>query len=95
MITRLKRCDALPDFKHNARALMAKNTGEKTLRIIPRAGKLIGVAHACGLDLDEDFALLGAFKLDFHNLKWLACCKRDGCTCSHDVSPKYLGQSLR
>jgi hypothetical protein len=87
MIARLHRGDAGPDLAHDARAFMAKDRGENALAVqtIQRIG--IGVANARRLDLDQDFAGLGAFQVELDDFKRLLGFKRDCGTCLHFILP--------
>jgi hypothetical protein len=41
------------------------------------------MAHACGLDLDQNFARLRAVQFNVHNNKWFSSLYGDSGTCSH------------
>ena len=64
VIADLDRSHARADLADDAGAFMAENGRELALGI--KAGECIGVgmANACGHDLDEHFTRLGAFKID-------------------------------
>jgi len=62
---------------------MAKDRGENPFGIIAGAGEFIRMAQACRLDLDQDFAALGSFKVDLHDLKRFASFDGDGGTGFH------------
>src|SRR2546429_391570 len=51
---------------HDARALVAENRREQTLRVGPRAREFVGMANAGRLDLDQHFA--GLRPLQLHGL---------------------------
>ena len=72
MIARLHGGDAGADLDHHAGALMAQDGGEQPFGVGARAGEVVGMADAGGLDLDHDLAGLRAFEIDLHDLQRLA-----------------------
>ena len=78
VVARLDAGDARPDLQHHARALMPQDRGEQALGIQPVQGVGVGVADACGLDLDQHLAGLGAFQVDLDDLQRLLGFEGDG-----------------
>ena len=64
-------------FAHDARAFMAEDRGEDAFAVeaVERVG--VGVADAGGLDLDQHFAGLGAFEVEFDDFQRLLGRERD------------------
>src|SRR5438552_7444254 len=58
--------DPRAGLDHDARALVAENRREQTLRVGPRAREFVGMANAGRLDLDQHFA--GLRPLQLHGL---------------------------
>ena len=70
-------CDAGADLAHNACALMTENGRERAFRVCAGEGELIGVADACGHDLDEDFARFRTIEVNFDDFQWFSGLKGD------------------
>ena len=68
---------ARADFAHDARAFVAEDAGEDAFAVeaVERVG--VGVADAGGLDLDQHFAGLRAFEIEFDDFQWLLGRERD------------------
>ena len=83
MIARLHRGDARPDLADDAGALMAEDRREDPLAVqtIQRIG--VGVADSGRLDLDQDFAGLRAFQIEFDDFERLLGLERDCGACLH------------
>ena len=94
MIARLHAGDALADLDHDAGALMTQNRGEQPLGIAAGEGEFIGVADACGLDLDHHLAGLGTVEIDLHHFQLLAGLKGHGGTGFHGRTSYLLRACL-
>ncbi len=64
MVALLQRRHARADIDHDARALMAEDGWKQAFGIGARAGELVGVADAGGLDLDQHLAGLRPLELN-------------------------------
>jgi hypothetical protein len=78
MIAPFERRDTFAHFHDDARAFMAEDAGENSLRVIARTGEFIGVAQASRLDLDENLAALGALEIDLHDFERFSSLYGDG-----------------
>src|SRR5439155_8287948 len=76
VVALLYRGHARADLDHDASAFMPKNRGKQPLRIGARAGELVGMTDARGLDLDQHLAGLGPVELDRCHLERLARLER-------------------
>ena len=85
MVARLHRGDARADLANDAGALMAEDRREDPLAVeaIERVG--VGVANSGRLDLDQDFAGLGAFQIEFDDFERLLGLKGDCGACLHPI----------
>jgi hypothetical protein len=70
MITDGKRGDARADLADDASALVAEDRREFPFSVEARQCVGVGVAHACRLDLDEDFARPRSLDLDRLDGEW-------------------------
>jgi hypothetical protein len=57
---------------------MAEDRGKQAFRVRARQGEFIGMTYARRFDLDHDFTLAGAFKLNGRDLEWFAGSGGDG-----------------
>ncbi len=78
MVARHQAGDASPHFADDARALMAQDRREDALAVEPVQRIGIGMADAGRHDLDQDFARLGAFQIDFDDFEGLLRFEGDG-----------------
>jgi hypothetical protein len=69
VIARSERTHAGPYFHDYAGAFVPQDGGEETFGIIPREREEVGVTHARGLELDEDFARLGSLEIELHDFE--------------------------
>ena len=83
MVAGFDRVDPLPDFADDARALMPEDRGKDSLAV--KAVECIGirVTNTRRLDLNQNFAGLGAFEIEFDNLQRLLGRERHSCACFH------------
>src|SRR5580704_7365875 len=79
VIALLQRGHSRPDVDDDAATLVAENDGKQALRIGTRAGELVRVAHATGLDLNQNLTCLWAGQVDFDHFQRLP---RRPCDCS-------------
>ena len=56
MVAGLHAGDALADFDHDARALVAEHGGKQALRVLAREGEGVGVANAGVRDAHQHLA---------------------------------------
>ena len=87
VVARLDGFHARADLDHHACALVAQDGREQAFGIVARAGELVGVADAGGLDLDHHLALFRAFEVDLHHFQRAARLQRYGGTGFHRQSP--------
>src|SRR5207244_10044254 len=78
-------------IEHDPGALMPENRGKQAFRISAGARELVSVAHPRGLELDQDFAALGAVEIDGHDFQWLAGGVSNCSTCFHGESYSSFG----
>ncbi len=69
MVARFQRFDARAAFDDDSGALMAKDRGEHAFGVSARKGKLVCVANAGRLDLNQNFALTRAVQINFGDFK--------------------------
>jgi hypothetical protein len=75
-------------YNHTS-TLMAKYCREQTLGVTTGARELVGVTHACCLDLNQDLKRFRPFELNGFNNQWVT---RLVCNCRayvHFFSPEY------
>jgi hypothetical protein len=87
MVTGLNRSYACANFANDTCAFMAKHAGEDSLAVKTVKCIGVGMANAGSLDLDQHFASLWAFQIQFYNFKRLFRFKRYGCAGLHIFSP--------
>ena len=90
MIARFHRRHAGADLTNDPGALMAEDRRENALAVeaVERIG--VGMTDARRLDLDQDFAGLRAFQIEFDDFERFFGFERDGGACLHVFLPKHL-----
>ena len=81
VIAGLHAGDARSNLPDDARAFMAKDGGEDALAVEPVQRIGVGMTDACGLDLDQHFAGLRPFQIDFDDFQRLFRLKSNGGAC--------------
>ena len=83
MIAGLDRGDARAHLADDAGAFMAEDRGENSFAVKPVERVGVGMANSGRLDLDQDFAGLGAIQIEFDDFKRLLGLERDCGACFH------------
>jgi hypothetical protein len=90
MVTGFEAGHPRTDFNHHARALVAKDSGKRTLRVIAGKGKGVCMTHACGFDFDQHLPRTWPLKVYLDNFQWLARPEGDSCACFHTLLPPVI-----
>ena len=85
MVARLHRGDTLPDFQHDASALMPQHAGKEAFRILARQGEGVGMAYAGMADLDQHLARLRRGDVDLDDFERLSGTEGNGGAGFHDA----------
>jgi len=91
VIARFHRGHTLAHLNHHTRALVAQHRRKNTLRVVPRQGERIGMAHPGVGDLDQHLTLAWRLNINFNDLQGLTGAKGNSGAGLHGGTPDAMG----